>query len=220
MTSSNIWAKDRASANDYLRMVGFLTNLAFSKSYIADIRIIPLNGNPELSNTTVLSSHLFGQAPSDEAYWQEHPVWWSPPALSDTTLGQKRTVSLVRPIRNMNNFDKLGMLSIGIDGDALAERLREAAVDGGGSLFLLDADGNIVAANADPDAAEQWPVKLRALAGQEAPVGAARFSEMGRAAIATLSCRCPCRSPRGAFMRLFPIRHSAPRTGICSNSRP
>ncbi|MGG3836716.1 histidine kinase [Paenibacillus thiaminolyticus] len=172
-------AKDRASANDYLRMVGFLTNLAFSKSYIADIRIIPLNGNPELSNTTVLSSHLFGQAPSDEAYWEEHPVWWSPPTLSDTTLGQKRTVSLVRPIRNMNNFDKLGMLSIGIDGDALAERLREAAVDGGGSLFLLDADGNIVAANADRDAAEQWPVKLRSLAGQEAPAGAARFSEMG-----------------------------------------
>ena len=157
--------KERASANDYLRMIGFLTNLAFSKDYIADIRIIPLNGNPELSNTTILTSSLFQQVPASPDYWEEHPTWWSPPIPIDTSLGRKRTVSLVRPIRNMNTFESLGMLSIGIDGDALTARLGNAVVEGGGSLILADNEGNIVASGADDATAAAWQPQLASLGG-------------------------------------------------------
>lgn len=172
--------KERSSANDYLRMIGFLTNLAFSKDYIADIRIIPLNGNPELSNTTILTSSLFRHIPASPEYWEEHSAWWSHPLPIDTSLGRKRTVSLVRPIRDMNTFDTLGMLSIGIDGDAVAARLGNAVVEGGGTLILADKEGNIVASGADDAAEADWQPQLAPLGGAIADnENEARFFDVG-----------------------------------------
>lgn len=138
--------RERSGASEYLRMIGFLTNLAFSKPYISDIRIIPFNGNPELTNTTILQSTLFQQVHTEPEFWHKNTKWWSPPLTTATSSGIKQTVSLVRPIRDMNTFKTIGMLSIGIDTAVIAQRLRDAAVDGA-VMLVQDAEGHTIAAS-------------------------------------------------------------------------
>ncbi|WP_028596159.1 cache domain-containing sensor histidine kinase [Paenibacillus assamensis] len=136
----------RANATDYLDMTGFLTNLAFSKRYISEIRIISLQGMPEVSNNTILESSLFQVADMSESYWKQHSKWWSPPLESTTSVGKKRSVFLVRPIRDINTFKTLGMLSIGIDTAVVSEQLR-VAVQEHGVMFLQNEKGQIIASS-------------------------------------------------------------------------
>ncbi|MCR8843238.1 sensor histidine kinase [Paenibacillus sp. SC116] len=139
-------SKTKANATEYLDMTGFLTNLAFSKRYISEIRIISLQGMPEVSNNTILESSLFQVADMSVSYWEEHSKWWSPPLESTTSAGKKRSVFLVRPIRDHNTFKTLGMLSIGIDTAVLSEQLR-VAVQEHGVMFLQNEKGQIIASS-------------------------------------------------------------------------
>lgn len=136
--------RSKTTALEYTRMVGFLTNLGFSKPYISDIRIVPLNGNPELSNITVSQTDLYQYVNMSPAYWADLPKWWSPPLYSVNSSGFKQSVSLVRPIRDLNKFQMIGMLSIGIDTAVLADKLSNAVMEDG-VMFLVNREGQLVA---------------------------------------------------------------------------
>ncbi|UHA72817.1 cache domain-containing sensor histidine kinase [Paenibacillus sp. 481] len=153
----------QANAAAYMRMIGFLTNLAFSKTYISDIRIIPFNGNSELTNTTIFSSQLYQHVPLiHSSFWEKKTKWWSPPLDLLTSKGHLRTVSLVRPFRSMSTFEHMGMLSIGIDSGVLEHKLRNATIDSG-IMLLLDEQGRLVASNASMQASARWPKVLHEL---------------------------------------------------------
>ncbi|MDF2669268.1 MAG: integral rane sensor signal transduction histidine kinase, partial [Paenibacillus sp.] len=71
----------------YSLIIGTLTNLAFSKKYISNITITPKNGNPELSNSTILKSGLLPLLEHNEDVYRSKPKWWSSLYENQTTEG-------------------------------------------------------------------------------------------------------------------------------------
>ncbi|GMX61616.1 sensor histidine kinase [Paenibacillus elgii] len=135
---------DREDVARYTLNVGFLTNLAFSKKYISNITINSANGYPPLSNTTVLYSGLPDVLRKHEEIYRNSTKWWTPLYENRTTEGLKKVVSLVRPIRNVNNFKPLGELSISLDEAEIARYLQESGWEAKGFVLLLDANNRIL----------------------------------------------------------------------------
>ncbi|MCP3775129.1 sensor histidine kinase [Paenibacillus sp. MZ04-78.2] len=135
---------DREDVARYTLNVGFLTNLAFSKKYISNITINSANGYPPLSSTTVLYSGLPDVLRKNEEVYRNSTKWWTPLYANQTTEGLKKVVSLVRPIRNVNNFKPLGELSISLDEAEIARYLKESGWEAKGFVLLLDANNRIL----------------------------------------------------------------------------
>ncbi|ULL18455.1 HAMP domain-containing protein [Paenibacillus sp. H1-7] len=124
--------------------VGFLTNLAFSKKYISNITITHDKGKPPLSNTTVLKSGLPEVLKANEQAYRSSTRWWSPLYENQTTEGLKRVVSLVRPVRSINNFKPLGMVSISVDEAEISRYLTGAGWEKTGFVLLLDQNNRVL----------------------------------------------------------------------------
>ncbi|GAB2723383.1 sensor histidine kinase [Paenibacillus thermoaerophilus] len=140
---------ESADITRYSLNVGFLTNLAFSKTYIADITVKPAKPLPELSNTTILRTELPDVLRKYQAEYSSVNKWWSPPYETYTVEGLKRVVSLVREIRNTNNFQVLGTLSISLDEAELSRYLTESGWVPEGDLVLVDGRGTVIASDDD-----------------------------------------------------------------------
>ncbi|MCR8642489.1 sensor histidine kinase [Paenibacillus sp. N1-5-1-14] len=123
---------------------GFLTNLAFSKTYISNITIRPLQGEP-FTNTAILQSNLKLITDTQPDYFQAHSKWWSSLYENNTPMGVKKVISLVRPIRNMNTFHEMGMLIISIDQQELTKYLMKSEMDEGSFIALLDSNNRVIA---------------------------------------------------------------------------
>ncbi|KIL40948.1 histidine kinase [Gordoniibacillus kamchatkensis] len=133
-----------ADVNLFTQNIGFLTNLAFSKKYISNITITSASGYPPLSSTTILRSGLPEVLAQNKEAYESGPKWWSPLYENMTTEGLKRVISLVRPIRNMNNFQTIGTLAISIDEAEIRSYLTSAGWENKGYLLLVDRDGSIL----------------------------------------------------------------------------
>ncbi|WP_256761062.1 sensor histidine kinase [Cohnella sp. WQ 127256] len=135
---------DEEDVTRYSLIIGTLTNLAFSKKYISNITIIPKNGNPELSNSTILQSGLKPLLEQHKVDYRNAKKWWTSLYENKTTEGIKRVVSVVRPIRNFYNFKEMGSLSISVDQKEIARFINEAGWESSGYVLLLDKDNKII----------------------------------------------------------------------------
>lgn len=134
-------------ANEYLKMIGFLTNLAFSKKYISDITIQPDGTRPTLStffNYTVTHSGAPDPLKTDSDYYADHPKYWTSLYENETINGPERVISLMRPVRNINNFRTLGTLTISLNEEVISTYLKTSGLVSNGYVLLLDSDGVII----------------------------------------------------------------------------
>ncbi|MCZ8523184.1 MULTISPECIES: cache domain-containing sensor histidine kinase [Paenibacillus] len=133
----------------YSLHIGFLTNLAFSKKYIADITIEPEAGTPPLTTTTKLKSGLPEVLQEHREAYRRSVRWWSPIYENRTTEGTKRVFSLVRPVRSFNDFRTLGTLSIAVDEAEIGKYLTDSGWEAKGLVLLLDEQGQVLSSR-DP----------------------------------------------------------------------
>lgn len=139
--------RDEVDVSQYSLLVGFLTNLAFSKKYISDITITSIYDYPSLSNSTILSSGLPELLEQHQTEYKAGPKWWTPLYENSTTDGWKQVISLVRPIRSMNNFQTLGTLSISIDEKEIRKYLKNSGWEQKGNVLLVDKDLRILSSD-------------------------------------------------------------------------
>jgi len=126
-----------------IKLMGFLSNFAFSKSYISNISIYPNNGNHTLSNTTIFNNGLFTDNMNTNIQ-QVKDKWWSSLYTNVTTNGAEKVISFVRPIGSTTTYQPKGMLSISISEAAIADFMMKPALSSGESLLLVDRDNRIL----------------------------------------------------------------------------
>ncbi|MBU5442248.1 sensor histidine kinase [Paenibacillus sp. MSJ-34] len=143
----------QTDATEYLKMIGFLTNLAFSKKYISDITIQPRGDRATLStffNDTVTQSGAPDPLAEQPDYFAKHPKYWTSLYENETFTGVKRVISLIRPIRDINNFKTLGMLTISLNEEVISTYLKTSGLESNGYVLLLDSEGRIISGGPSP----------------------------------------------------------------------
>ncbi|MFC4598687.1 cache domain-containing sensor histidine kinase [Cohnella hongkongensis] len=128
----------------YSLIIGTLTNLAFSKKYISNITIKPLNGKPELSNSTILESGLPPLLEQFKMDYRTTSKWWTSLYANRTNEGVKQVISIVRPIRNFYNFREIGWIAVSLDQKEIERFINEAAWERSGYVLLLDKEDRII----------------------------------------------------------------------------
>ncbi|GKU76196.1 sensor histidine kinase [Paenibacillus sp. L3-i20] len=126
------------------QMIEFLSNLVYSKGYISDITIYPLNKYPPVSNATIFDTGLTGDDDQRISQYQSETKFWTARYKTDTASGPKQVISLIRPIRSLNSFRQLGTLVISLDEKAISQILRQANLPGSGEVVLSNKDGSIL----------------------------------------------------------------------------
>lgn len=119
---------------------GFLSNLALSKPYIANILIEPFNKNPDISTLPILSSTKL----NSKQY--KSGKWWFYYHEDEMTTGSKELITLWRPIRSTDTFDLIGYLSISIDQQVIEEYLSSTNFEWNGFVLLM-YEGKVLAGN-------------------------------------------------------------------------
>ncbi|GEN56384.1 histidine kinase [Halolactibacillus alkaliphilus] len=119
---------------------GFLSNLAFSKPYIENIKITPINGNAVIA-TSVLDEGL-----PLETNHMTNGQWWSVKENNNTTAGKREMITLTRPIRSTYNFKLIGYLSISLSQEVITEYLDSIDFEWNVSI-LIENEGRLLAEN-------------------------------------------------------------------------
>lgn len=125
------------------KMIEFLSNLVYSKSYISDITIYPAHSSPAISNTTIFHTEL-SEADERIEDFQSRTKFWTAKYETDTATGTNKVVSLVRPIRSLTNYKHLGTLVISVNERAFTQILNEASISENGEVWLSNAEGVIL----------------------------------------------------------------------------
>ncbi|CAI6083036.1 cache domain-containing sensor histidine kinase [Cohnella sp. JJ-181] len=162
----------------YSQNVAFLMNLASSKTYISNITITSTRGHPALSNTTVVHSGLPELQTAAPRSHDPDVKWWTPPYENRTTDdGVAEVFSLVRPIRDMSKFKRIGELAISIDISEVRRMLQDAGWNAGGQIWLINRDNRIVASPAADDEATESRPPLPDVARLTGPEGVMNVSD-------------------------------------------
>lgn len=125
-------------------IMGFLSNLVFSKKYIANITVYPSNGNHPLSNTTIFRTTLSDDFQQKTFASKPGLKWWSSLYENITSTGTEKVVSLLRPIGSVNTYQPVGILSISVNQAAIQKILLQSGIAGEGYVMLLDRDRHIL----------------------------------------------------------------------------
>ncbi|MBP1992111.1 cache domain-containing sensor histidine kinase [Paenibacillus eucommiae] len=142
----------QADISLFSQNMAFLMNLGSSKKYISNITITSDFGHPTLSNTNVLHSELPELLKANELYYKSSSSWWTPLYENQTTdNGIRRVISLVRPIRSIGKYQRIGDLSISIDEAEVRRILRDAGWEKKGSIWLLYEDNRILSSQSGED---------------------------------------------------------------------
>ena len=127
------------------RILGFMTNLASSKSYISNITIYHREGpDSYMSTATIYESGLAGKLDIREV---KEKLWTDVYPLLDYS-GEHNVISFIRPIRNIYAYkDIIGWLSISLDEEVISRYWSEPHLgDGRGQVALLNSEGKIISA--------------------------------------------------------------------------
>lgn len=136
-------AKPQKDGYLQIKIMGFLSNLVFSKKYISNISIYPNNGNHSLSNTTIFKNGLI--TPSENKLEQDqNQKRWTSLYTNVTTNGQEHVLSLLRPIGSMTTYKSKGTLSISINERSLSQFMTHSGGTASGYVLLLDDNGMII----------------------------------------------------------------------------
>ncbi|MDR0266724.1 sensor histidine kinase [Paenibacillus sp.] len=133
-------------------IINFLTNLAFSKDYIANIIIEPLSSKPPISFKSIAGSDLMDITATIPEYYELHPKWWSDVHQQWTFEGPRKVITLARPIRSTDKYKLVGKVQINLDQAVIAHQIRQAALEKGGFVMLLDEKDRIIAGPDNLDA--------------------------------------------------------------------
>ena len=137
-TETNIEAQSEA--------IAFLNAMAASKPYISDITIFPQNTAIHyISSTTIVKSGIPDITKTDPEFFEKHAKWWSPVHNLETTSDTRPVITLVRPVRSIGKFHRIGMLTIGIRQEYIESMLKKSNLSEGGSVLLLDGEDRILA---------------------------------------------------------------------------
>nr|WP_237391960.1 sensor histidine kinase [Paenibacillus dendrobii] len=126
-------------------IINFLTNLAFSKDYIANIIIEPLGSKPPISHKSIVGSDFIDITTTIPDYYEQNPKWWSNVHRQWTFEGARKVITLARPIRSTDKFKLIGKVQINLDQGVIARQIRQAALEKGGFVLLLDEKDHIIA---------------------------------------------------------------------------
>jgi len=126
-------------------IISFLTNLAYSKEYIANIVIEPLGGKRPLTQKTLLRSEFADVTEQHPDYYRQHPKWWSGVHRQWIPEGEQRVVTLARPIRSTDRYRLIGHMQINLDQTVVARLLRSAPLERSGYVLLVDEAGRVIA---------------------------------------------------------------------------
>lgn len=122
-------------------IVGRMTNLAASKSYIANIAIYPDRFGPALSTAAWADDGL--PAPAEMAAGGGKT--WSGVYQVRNYDGLQNVITLVRPIRSVYNFQHLGWLAISLDEEELSRNWRHPDFgQNTGTVELIGSQGLIL----------------------------------------------------------------------------
>jgi two-component system, sensor histidine kinase YesM len=138
----NYLQKTEAGLLEKRSMSGFLTNLAFSKDYIANITIKPQNGRPAISDSMETGSDdIFLRIPD---YDMQSKAWST---LYETRIPtwHHRMITLYRPIRSLDGYKNTGQLAISLDQKFISKHLLKTGLEGNGLVLLLDNENRIIA---------------------------------------------------------------------------
>lgn len=129
--------------NLQIKLMGFLSNLVFSKKYISNITIYPSNGNHAVSTTTILNNGLPEEDLNKTMETRQRLKWWTSLYENRTITGMERVISLLRPIGSMTTYQTKGVLSISINEASLA-RILAPEQEGEAYFLLLDQNRYLV----------------------------------------------------------------------------
>jgi len=126
------------------QIIEFLSNFVYSKNYISDITIYPMNQTHPLANTTIFRSGLLEAAGKSEEEFQSKTKWWSTRYRSESAAGVKQVISLVQPLRSLNSFKQIGTVVVSLDEAAVSQLLQKAGIPSGGYVMLSNKEGIVL----------------------------------------------------------------------------
>lgn len=129
------------------RMIEFITNLVYTKKYISDITIYPVSEAIPISNTTIFQTDLPDITTQHTDYFSSYPYWWTPVYSIHTAAGQRKVISLVRPIRNFSSFKHVGKLVISLDESVISTMLDKSDIADKGFILLADEHGQVISSS-------------------------------------------------------------------------
>ncbi|MBU5347723.1 sensor histidine kinase [Paenibacillus lautus] len=130
-------------------VINFLTNLAFSKDYIANIIVEPLGSKDAISHKSLVRSEFRNITEMVPDYYEHHPKWWSFVHRQWTFEGVRKVITLARPIRSTDKYKPIGNLQINLDQGVIANQFRQAVLEKTGFVLLLDENNRIIAGPPD-----------------------------------------------------------------------
>jgi two-component system sensor histidine kinase YesM len=142
----------KSSESNYVQqtaVINFLTSLAFSKDYIANIIVEPLGAKDSISYKSLVRSEFQDVTKRDPDYYAEHPKWWSSVHRQWTFEGVRKMITLARPIRSTDKYKPIGNLQINLDQGVIASQVRQVALEKTGFVLLLDENNRILAGPPD-----------------------------------------------------------------------
>ncbi|WP_328803709.1 sensor histidine kinase [Paenibacillus puerhi] len=135
------------------RILGTMTNLVYSKSYISSITIYPVDGKEPISTSASYSSEL------KLDFTQVREKQWTGRYGIENYAGSRQVISFIRPLRSVNNYDlTFGWLVISLDEEAVSRNWTEPRLnEGQGQVILLNEKAEILSATDKRLLAEQEP---------------------------------------------------------------
>lgn len=142
----------KSPEGDYVQqtsVINFLTGLAFSKDYIANIIIEPLGEKTPISHKSLVGSDFMDITESFPDYYEQQPKWWSSVHKQWTFEGVRKVITLARPIRSTDKYKLIGREQINLDQAVIAQQIRQSVLEKSGFVLLLDERNRILAGPPD-----------------------------------------------------------------------
>lgn len=128
------------------RVAALLMTMAVSKPYIANAIVEPDSNKPPIASKSVTESGWTDVTEQFPNYYTEYSKWWSPVHLQTTSSeGIRDVITMSRPIRSTKNYYNMGMLKISLLQSVISNHLKQAGLEGGGVVLLLDSSNRIMA---------------------------------------------------------------------------
>lgn len=158
-------------------IIFFLTNLAFSKEYIANIIIEPLGAKQPISHKSLIRSEFTDITEEIPDYYKWHPKWWSNVHRQWTSDGVRQVVTLARPIRSTDKYKPIGKVQINVDQAVIAYQVTQAALEKSGFVLLLDEHDRIIAGPPDMESNRPLSDFYPGMKLMEGPSGTLNYGE-------------------------------------------
>ncbi|MFD2700722.1 sensor histidine kinase [Paenibacillus shunpengii] len=132
--------QDEDQEEERREIIGRMTNLAASKSYIANIVIQPEQFSADLTTANWYEADI-----PEGALTEIRQKHWSPVYRIVNYAGEQYVMTLTRPIRSIHDYKHLGWLSISLSEKEISHRLAEKEfASGNGRIELIDSNGVIL----------------------------------------------------------------------------